>query len=319
MLDSMMRRVFLLGRSAAIAVSIAMMASGAATAQQPNSRTQGAIAAQRAAAANPFAGQFVAVEAAMSPAEALKQAELLSSTLAAIAPQRAGVADVYVIAAGLWGDPVFEREASNGADILARHFSAEGRTAVLSAGAGRVERRFAASTPNNINALIGKVGGVIDPNEDLVVVFLTTHGSPDGSLAFQEVNRLGGAMKPIHLMQALNAAGIRKRVLIISACFSGAFIAPFSDPDTIVLTAAAADRTSFGCEPSRDWTFFGDAFLNRELSSGAGLVSGYDRALGTIAGWEKDQKLPPSNPQKHVGDAAAALVARIEGARAGVN
>jgi hypothetical protein len=30
----------------------------------------------------------------------------------------------------------------------------------------------------------------------------------------------------------------------------------------VVLTAAAADKTSFGCEPSRDWTFFGDALFN---------------------------------------------------------
>ncbi len=110
-------------------------------------------------------------------------------------------------------------------------------------------------------------------------------------------------------------AGIRNRVVIVSACFSGAFIAPLMNADTIVLTAAAPDRTSFGCQPTRDWTYFGDAYFSHALRGGAGLVAGFDQAVSLIRQWETEQNLQPSNPQKSVGANAAAMVRRLEAAR----
>ena len=62
------------------------------------------------------------------------------------------------------------------------------------------------------------MGALIDPNEDLVVVFITTHGSPDGSAALRELNRMFGALRP-PLRDLLVGAGIRSRVVIVSACF----------------------------------------------------------------------------------------------------
>ncbi len=284
---------------------------------------------------DPLGGQFGVVEVAMTPADAAREAELMGAALTGLQPQRPGVVDTYVLAAGLWNDPVFESEASQAADILSRRFDAGGRTITLSAGSGSGQRAFPAATPNNIQAAIGKIGAVIDPNEDLVVVFLTSHGAADGSLALQEKNRMGGAMKPTHLRASLQAAGIRRKVLIVSACHSGYFIMPFSDPDTIVLTAAAADRTSFGCEPSRDWTYFGDALLNHKLRGGAPLVQAYDDSLKLISEWETrlmaewdaapasrkpmPKRPDPSNPQKHVGEGVAPLVARAEAYGLAVN
>ena len=278
--------------------------------------------------ADPLGGAFGAIEAAMSPVEALQQAEMLSSNLNALAAQRPGVVDTYVLSVSLWNDPVFESEAREASVILARHFDAADRTLVLSAGKRGGSRSFPSATPNNIQAALGKIGRTINPLEDLVVVFMTSHGAPDGAMAIQETGRMGGRLRPEHLRASLAAAGIRTKVVIISACFSGHFILPFSDPNTVVLTAAAADKTSFGCEPSRDWTYFGDALFNNALRGGSGLVSAYDESLGLISKWEADLRaqydaLPasrkdaerrpePSNPQKHVGEAVAELLAKIE-------
>lgn len=282
----------------------------------------------RAQGVDPLGGAFGALEAAMSPAEALQQAEMLTASLSALAPQRPGVVDTYVLSVSLWNDPVFENEAREAGTLLGRHFDAAERTLVLSAGKGGGARAFPAATPNNIQAAFGKIGRLIDPLEDLVVVFITSHGAPDGALAIQEAGRMGGRMRPEHLRASLAAAGIRTKVLIVSACFSGHFIVPFSDPNTLVLTAAAADKTSFGCEPSREWTYFGDALFNHALRGGGGLVAAYDESLGLISRWEADlladyDALPasqkaserrpePSNPQKHVGEAVEELLARIE-------
>jgi hypothetical protein len=295
----------------ALALGLAM-AAGSATAQQ-----QGPPA-------------FGASEAAMAPADALKQVELMAQTLSQLQPQRPGVVDTYVLSASFYNDPVFESEAKEAAAILARRYDAEGRTIILSAGRGaNVARTYPAATPNNFQAALGKIGATIDPNEDLVVVFMTSHGGQDGTVAVIEANRMQGGLRPLNLRASLNQAGIRNKVVIVSACFSGHFIMPFSaDPGALVLTAAAADKTSFGCEPSRDWTFFGDALFNHALRSGAPLVEAYNEALSLISTWEKDlhvkwealpasQRKPeaeplPSNPQSNIGDAVESVVAKAE-------
>lgn len=268
--------------------------------------------AQGQVARDPFNGKFGVMELAPPPAEAARLAMLMGEALARLEPQRPGQGDVYLVVASLWNDGVFEREAAQAEAILRAHLGAQGRSIVLSAG-GQGERRYPAATPNNLAAALGRVGALIDAEEDLVVVFLTSHGLPDGSVALREANRLTATMRPAHLRDNLEQAGIRNRVVIVSACYSGAFIAPLADERSIVLTAAAPDRTSFGCEPDRDWTFFGDAYFNQSVRNGGSMLQAFDRAKEMIAGWERDRRLsPPSNPQRFVGARAAALLAEAE-------
>lgn len=307
-------------RGLALSLAIATGAGGAG-AQQPQ---QGPL-------------PFGASEAALSPAEAMKQVELMAQTLAQLQPQRPGVVDTYVLSASFYNDPVFESEAKEAAAVLARRYDAEGRTIILSLGRGaNVPRTYAAASPNNFQAALGKIGATIDPNEDLVIVFTTSHGGQDGTVALMEANRMQGGLRPLNLRTSLQQAGIRNKVIIVSACFSGHFILPFSaDPGALVLTAAAADKTSFGCEPSRDWTYFGDALFNHALRGGQGLIESYNDALTLISAWEKDlhvkwealpvsQKKPgteplPSNPQSNIGDAVEPLVARAEAYGVAIN
>jgi hypothetical protein len=305
------------------AASLSLLTAGVSHAQRPQ--------------ADPFGGAFGAAEAAMPPAEAARQVEMMAASLAALPPQRPGVIDSYVLSVSFWNDPVFESEAKEAAAILGRRYDATDRTVILSAGRGTgAPRNYPAATPNNFNAALGKIGATLDPAEDLFILFMTSHGAQDGSLAVQERNRMGGALRALQLRAALDQAGIRNKVIVVSACFSGHFIPPFiSDPGAIVLTAAAADKTSFGCEPSRDWTFFGDALFNHALRSGASLTEAYDEALKLIAAWEGDlhakwqamtpaqkKQSPeplPSNPQSNVGDNVAELVARAEAYGKAVN
>jgi hypothetical protein len=274
----------------------------------------GPVSAQPQAAAprDPFNGQFGVIEVVTPPAEAARQARLMGDMLDGIAPQRPGQLDVYMITASLWGDPVFEREATQAEEIMRPHLGAEGRSIVLSAG-GQGERRYPAATPDNFSAALGHIGSLIDPAEDLVVIFVTSHGNRDGSIVMREHNRMNAAMRPAHLRDMLSAAGIRNRVVIVSSCFSGAFVAPLADDNTIVLTAAAQDRSSFGCQPQRDWTFFGDAYFNRGVRGGASMLNAFDQATTLITQWEREQNLtPPSNPQRYVGSHASELLRRAE-------
>jgi len=298
------------------AAVLSMAVAGAAHAQGPQQR-------------DPLNGQFGAIEVAMSPAEAAADAMRIGEALAKLPAQRPGVVDTYILTASLWDEPVFENEAREAASILARRYDAAERTITLSAGRGPgAARSYPSATPNNFNAALGRIGKLADPNEDLVVVFFTSHGGPDGAVAMQEKGRLGGAIRALHLRTSLQQANIRSKLVIVSACYSGYFILPFSNDDTVVLTAAAADKTSFGCEPSRDWTYFGDALFNHALRGGGGVVEAFDQARGLITKWEGDlvaqwnaqpasmrarEPMPePSNPQSNVGDGALARIAKAE-------
>ena len=274
--------------------------------------TAAPVGAQQQAVSDPLLGQFGAiVEVAPPPPEAARLANLFSTSLAALEPQRRRRLDVYLVVASLWDDPVFEREAEQAEAILREHLGAEGRSIILSAG-GQGQRRYAAATPTNISATIGHVATLMDPAEDLLVLFITSHGSADGAASLRERNRLDASLRPVSLSAMLSQANIHNRVVIVSSCFSGAFIPPIQDQNTIVLTAAAADRTSFGCEPQRDWTYFGDAYFNRALRGGASMLEGFERAKAQIATWETEQRLTPSMPQSAIGANAAAMLQRAE-------
>jgi hypothetical protein len=270
------------------------------------------VHAQQQPVSDPLLGQFGAiVEVAPPPPEAARLANLFSTSLASLAPQRRRRQDVYLVVASLWDDPVFEREAVQAEAILRAHLGAEGRSIILSAG-GQGQRQYPAATPTNISAAIGHVASIMDPNEDLFVLFVTSHGTADGAASLRERNRLDASLRPISLSAMLSQANIRNRVVIISACFAGAFIPPLQDGNTIVLAAAAADRTSFGCQPQRDWTYFGDAYFNRALRNGASMLEGFERAKSQISTWETEQHLTPSNPQSSIGANAAAMLQRAE-------
>lgn len=270
------------------------------------------VEAQQQPVSDPLLGQFGAIiEVAPPPPEAARLANLMSSSLAALQPQRHRRQDVYLVVASLWDDPVFEREAVQAEAILREHLGAQGRSIILSAG-GQGQRQYPAATPTNISATIGHVATLMDPSEDLFVLFITSHGSSDGAASLQERRRLDAALRPISLSAMLSQANIQNRVVIVSTCFSGAFIPPLQNANTIVLTAAAADRTSFGCQPQRDWTYFGDAYFNRALRGGASMLEGFERAKSQISTWESEQHLTPSNPQSSVGANAAAMLQRAE-------
>ena len=55
-------------------------------------------------------------------------------------------------------------------------------------------------------------------------------------------------LTPARLAGMLNATHVRYRAVVISACYSGVFIPRLANPNSLVVTAADANHSSFGCE-----------------------------------------------------------------------
>jgi hypothetical protein len=134
----------------------------------------------------------------------------------------------------------------------------------------------------------------------------------DLGLAYHYGDTGYGVLSPARLKAALEEAGIKRRVLILSACYSGVFVPVLASPDTAILTAAASTRTSFGCAAENDWTFFGDALINRALRQPVALDEAARMAGRDVAEWEIKTRVLASLPQTSIGAGAKAWLPQIE-------
>jgi hypothetical protein len=170
------------------------------------------------------------------------------------------------------------------------------------------------ATRENIAAAARAVADVMDKDDDILILFMTSHGTRTG-FGLQLPRRPLVEFAPRELATILDGAGIRNRVVIVSACYSGTFVPPLANDNTVVITAADARNPSFGCAPGREWTFFGDAFFNRSLRPGTDLRRAFNGARLTISEWELAEALPPSNPQAHFGPALVEKLAPLFAAK----
>jgi len=104
-------------------------------------------------------------------------------------------------------------------------------------------------------------------------------------------------LQPSNLAEMLGRTGIRSKVVVISACYSGIFIPRIADADTLVITAADAHHTSFGCQDKAKWTYFGDAFFNVALRRSNNLKDAFLLARSVVLKRELRQGFEPSHPQ----------------------
>ena len=220
--------------------------------------------------------------------------------LAAAAPDAAAPAKAAVVALALWSDPVFRSEARGAAAVLAGRYGHGGPVVVRSN-----TRAAMVNGPDGIAAALALAARGVDPARDVLILVMTTHGSPDG-MADKGGGRIG-LVPPDGLRAILDASPFRHRVLIVSACYAGTYTA-LASPDTLVMTAADSTHPSFGCQPEARWTYFGDALFNQALRRDASLVAAFADARAIVAAREASQGFDPSNPQMAGGSAVLPLL-----------
>jgi hypothetical protein len=173
------------------------------------------------------------------------------------------------------------------------------------------------ATATSLKRTLERVGQTMNPDEDVLLLYLTTHGSSDHRLAIQFWPLQLSDIDPRMLREMLDRAQIKWRVIVISACYSGGFIEALRDEHTLILTAADATHTSFGCGSESDFTYFGRAYFDQALRETYSFVDAFGRARELISEREQAEALTPSNPQIFVGSRIPAklsvLSAELEG------
>jgi hypothetical protein len=234
----------------------------------------------------------------------LAQHKKLSDAINALQPQRPGVVDAYVLSIGLDSDAVFTRESAEAAEVLARRYGAAGRTVYLAAGADDLATGAPQGSPSSLATALAAIADKMDIQEDVLILFATSHGHPASGLVYRDKGNLAGMIAPRRLADLLDGIGVKRRMILLSACYSGIFVPLLTNDQTVIVTAASSQRPSFGCTPGNDWTFFGDALMNNALRKPQKFDAAVAEATGFITQWEVAVKVKPSQPQVFVGENA---------------
>ncbi len=258
-----------------------------------------------------YGGQFVAEG---EPSPTAKRAAVVEKVLtedhrrmqlalAAVLPERPGRQDIYyLLIGGDGGDSVFVRDVAVARKALHQRFDAEGRGVVLLN--DRDYSDYPLATRNNLQQALVHLAGQMNPDEDLLVVHLASHGGKDGTLAIRQPGILLPELQPADYRALLEQVHIPHQVLIVTACYSGHWLDALATDTNMILASARRDRTSFGCGDASEMTWFTKAvYLEAELA--LDNPKALFRKVGKrILAWEKEEGIEKdkrSEPQFHLG------------------
>jgi len=248
-----------------------------------------------------------------SSAEALlyDQPARLVAAVEHMSAREPGVANVFF--AGFAGDgeqSIFKREALFAESVFAEHFGSDERAVEL-INDDDDRDSYPIASVSGLQQALKLVASRMDLDQDTLVLMLTSHGSRDG-LAVVNGSLPLVQLGPVELKHALDESGIKWRVIIVSACYSGVFLDALKGDNTLVITAADANHSSFGCDDDRDLTYFGEALLKDSIPTTSSLEEAFKKASALIQKRETSEHKIRSNPQMAMGALMREKLAGLE-------
>lgn len=224
----------------------------------------------------------------------LNQGKLLDDALAKVQRSQAPVQLHSLVVAGDGQQSVFMREADYVSNLLKVRFGAQGQITLVN------HRDHLADRPMATRESITRAARTLAERssaDDLLFIYLTSHGSHDHQLVLDQPRLQLADLSADELASALAPLKNRDKVIVISACYSGGYIAPLKDNRTLIMTAARPDRVSFGCSEEADFTYFGDALFAQALNQTDDLKQAFELARTSVAERERREGFDPSEPQ----------------------
>jgi Peptidase C13 family len=206
----------------------------------------------------------------------------------------------FVGFAGVGSQKVFAEEIKLASRVVAQRYDSAHRELLL-INDRRDREAYPLATVSGLRYALKGIARKMNLPRDILFLSLSSHGSDEPELSVSNGVLSLDQITGENLAQALRDSGIRWRVIVISACHAGAFIPALKDASTIIITAAASDRTSFGCSNDRDLTYFGEAFYRDALPNARTLDQAFALARQSIAKREASEHITSSQPQASFG------------------
>lgn len=242
----------------------------------------------------------IPVQPVLEEAALYEQPRLLQEALNNIDTSRSGASDWYFMGvAGFSEQNVFRSEINKVRELFDVRFGTSGRSLSL------INNTYSwmdepIATKTSILKGLKQIGQQMNADEDVLFLTLSSHGDQDIvqlSNPPLEMDNLEAAW----LREALDASGIRWRVIVVSACYSGSFIDELTSPTTVIITASAPDKMSFGCNNSAEMTYFGQAFFAESLRENTSFAAAFKDASLRVQEREGFMGFEPSEPQMVIG------------------
>ncbi len=247
-----------------------------------------------------------------------EQLNVLDKQLEHITKGQADKTEWYFLGvAGYADQDVFASEILRTQELFDTQFGTFGRSLSL-INNPRTWGSHPLATRTGIERSLKRIAEQMNTEEDVLFLALSSHGSVDEN--DQPIGELAVVNEPLELEQidpfwlrtALDDAGIRWRVIVISACYSGTFIDTLKNPYTAIITASRADRPSFGCTDTADMTYFGRAFFEDSLPNAKGIAQAFSIATPKIQQQEILMGFKPSEPQMVEGEIMREALPELE-------
>ncbi len=244
---------------------------------------------------------ILACPQAYAQGDAQVQRDLIDAQIARFPEETAPGGRVYFLGfAGFGEERVFAEEIKLAANRVGEKYGSASRTVLL-----LNDRRDLATYPlasaSSLRYALTALSRVMNRDEDVLFLALSSHGAKGATIEVSNEGMTPQALGAATLAELLDESGIRFKVIVVSACFSGAFVPPLADNHTIVITAASKHRASFGCSDTRHLTYFGEAFYRDALPDSPNLRAAFETARREIRQRERDEGARPSQPQGHFG------------------
>ena len=212
--------------------------------------------------------------------------------------------------AGASYQDVFRSEVERIKEQFDTRFGTLGRSMMLvNNPATRTEIPIASK--HSIEMALRRMGQQMNRESDVLFLYMTSHGLPN-QFEMENAPLDLTQVDPKWLRETLDASGIRWRVIVISSCFSGSFVPALQNDNTLIITASAADRQSFGCTNEADYTYFGRAFFDQAMREQNSIETAFSQAQKTVSQWETAQGFEPSEPQWSMGKNMELMLPQLE-------
>ncbi len=216
--------------------------------------------------------------------------------------KRAAKHSVYFLGfAGYGEERVFAEEIKLAAKSVGEKYGST-QHSVLLLNDRRDLTTYPLASESSLRYALNALSRVMNRDEDVLFLALSSHGSRGATIEVSNEGMEPRTLGAVTLADLLAESGIRWKVIVVSACFSGAFVEPLADDHTIVITAASKYRTSFGCSDQRDLTYFGEAFYRDSLPGSTQLRAAFEAANARkFAAVKRKRACRPSQPQGYFG------------------
>jgi len=231
---------------------------------------------------------------------------LLDHALSGLEDERPGLSDLYFVGFAPFGrDDAFRNNVEAAQRVMDERWGTAGRSMLL-INNPRTLLTTPFATITNLRETLNEIGAAIDVDDDVVMLYLASQGSRGSRLRADLPPLSLVELTPPGLRQLLDDAGIKWRIIVVSACYSGGFIEPLQDDHTLIVTASRGDNVSFGCGQAGEASAFGEAFFQKGMASASSFAAAFDVAKVHVAERERAEKVvPPSEPQWWIGPAMA--------------